>query len=203
MDNAIELLSDSDDDVLVVPPMAAAAAAAVPVVNALDWTEVCVDGPPKTKPRPAFMSWMRGGRMIQRVVNATRTEEVTFRNQFIENLQLQNGLSGPPQLPIFANVEAVQLQIEFHRQLPLNHFVAEDRRRGFRSACLCGTRPWDTKRPDIDNMAKLVMDALTGVLHPDDQQVVQMMLTKTCDTRPPHSGKTVIRFKSTANSVVF
>jgi len=201
MDNAIELLSDSDEDVPVVPPTAAAAAAAVPVINTLDWTEVCIGGPPKTKPRPAFMSWMRGGCLIRRVVNVTRTEEVAFRNQFIENPQLQNALSGPPQLPSFTNVEAVQLQIEFHRQLPLNHFVAEDSRRGFRLAYLHGTRPWDAKRPDINNMAKLVMDALTGVLHPDDQQTVQMMLT--CDTRPPHSGKTVIRFKSTTNSIVF
>jgi len=68
---------------------------------------------------------------------------------------------------------------------------------------LYGTRLWDTKRPDIDNMAKLVMDALIGVLHPDDQQIVQMMLTKTCDTRPPHSGKTVIGFKSATNSIIF
>jgi len=199
MENVIELLSDSDEEVTEEVVPVAAAAAPIVVINTEDWTEVCIDGPPKTKPRPAFMSWMRGGHMFRRIVNVTRADELAFRNQFLENLRAQNNLSGPPQLPIFKKKDAVQLHVEFHRQLPLNQFVAEDRSRGLRSAHLYGTQPWDTKRPDVDNLAKLVMDALSGVLYPDDQQIVQILMTKTCDTRPPYAGKTIIRFKSTTN----
>ena len=36
-----------------------------------------------------------------------------------------------------------------------------------------------TTSPDIDNIAKLVMDAMSGVIYFDDRQVVQLEVTKT------------------------
>lgn len=35
-----------------------------------------------------------------------------------------------------------------------------------------------TKKPDIDNIGKIVMDALNGVAYEDDRQVVEMNVTK-------------------------
>ena len=35
-----------------------------------------------------------------------------------------------------------------------------------------------TKKPDIDNIIKAVLDALNGVAYKDDTQVVQVMATK-------------------------
>ena len=41
-----------------------------------------------------------------------------------------------------------------------------------------------TSRPDIDNYAKLVMDALNGIAYNDDSQVVRMIISKMYSERP-------------------
>lgn len=41
-----------------------------------------------------------------------------------------------------------------------------------------------TSRPDIDNLAKLVLDAANGVLWEDDSQIVSMKLTKEYSVKP-------------------
>ncbi len=40
------------------------------------------------------------------------------------------------------------------------------------------TRLWPTTTPDLDNLAKTVMDALTGVVYENDSQIVQLFLSK-------------------------
>lgn len=40
------------------------------------------------------------------------------------------------------------------------------------------------KRPDIDNLAKLIMDALNGVAYVDDAQIVQLVINKQYDEEP-------------------
>lgn len=39
-------------------------------------------------------------------------------------------------------------------------------------------RPHPTKRPDLDNMAKLVLDASNGILYDDDAQICHLSATK-------------------------
>lgn len=55
------------------------------------------------------------------------------------------------------------------------------------------TRLAHTSKPDLDNLIKSVLDALTGVLFRDDSQVAMLEATKTVagDERP----KTVIEFR--------
>ena len=38
-----------------------------------------------------------------------------------------------------------------------------------------------TKKPDTDNIAKIVLDALNGLAYPDDKQVVELQVLKTYD----------------------
>ena len=38
-----------------------------------------------------------------------------------------------------------------------------------------------TKKPDTDNIAKIVLDALNGLAYPDDKQVVDLQVFKTYD----------------------
>lgn len=38
-----------------------------------------------------------------------------------------------------------------------------------------------TKKPDTDNIAKIVLDALNGLAYPDDKQVVELRVLKTYD----------------------
>lgn len=43
----------------------------------------------------------------------------------------------------------------------------------------------DTHKPDIDNVAKIVLDALNGVAWEDDAQVVRLTVSKLNRTRSP------------------
>ena len=47
-------------------------------------------------------------------------------------------------------------------------------------------------RPDIDNLAKLVLDALNGIAHSDDKQVVKLVAHKLIDTVGACGGRTVV-----------
>ena len=50
-------------------------------------------------------------------------------------------------------------------------------------ACLKGLeRP--TKKPDIDNLAKSVLDGINGVIWRDDSQIVSLHVTKVYSTQP-------------------
>lgn len=48
-------------------------------------------------------------------------------------------------------------------------------------------RPWIIK-PDIDNLAKSVLDALNGVAYADDAQIVSLTVTKQPQTRETVTG---------------
>lgn len=51
------------------------------------------------------------------------------------------------------------------------------------AACLSGSeRP--IKKPDLDNLAKSVLDALNGVVYKDDSQLVSLHITKVYDHNP-------------------
>lgn len=51
------------------------------------------------------------------------------------------------------------------------------------AACLAGSeRP--TKKPDLDNLAKSVLDGLNGVVYLDDAQLVSLHITKVYDHNP-------------------
>ena len=51
------------------------------------------------------------------------------------------------------------------------------------AACLsCSERP--IKKPDLDNLAKSVLDALNGVVYLDDAQLVSLHVTKVYSNNP-------------------
>lgn len=41
-----------------------------------------------------------------------------------------------------------------------------------------------TKKPDADNIAKIICDALNGIAYRDDAQVIQLLIVKEYDTQP-------------------
>ena len=43
---------------------------------------------------------------------------------------------------------------------------------------------WHLKRPDVENLAKAVMDALAELVYEDDKQVVKLVATKEYGARP-------------------
>lgn len=51
------------------------------------------------------------------------------------------------------------------------------------AACLAGSEK-PTKKPDLDNLAKSVLDALNGVIYLDDSQIVSLHMTKVYSQYP-------------------
>lgn len=41
-----------------------------------------------------------------------------------------------------------------------------------------------TKKPDIDNLVKIIMDALSGVIYKDDKQIIKMSVEKRYAEQP-------------------
>ena len=41
-----------------------------------------------------------------------------------------------------------------------------------------------TKRPDVDNIAKIILDALNGVAYDDDKQITRLIISKEYDETP-------------------
>lgn len=51
----------------------------------------------------------------------------------------------------------------------------------------------DTVRPDVDNIAKGVMDALNGIAYEDDSQVVSLSVLKCDRTRKPTRMRVTVK----------
>jgi Holliday junction resolvase RusA-like endonuclease len=47
----------------------------------------------------------------------------------------------------------------------------------------------DKSTPEVDNMSKLVLDALQNIIYCDDSQVVKCGAVKVLDTKAPHNGR--------------
>lgn len=71
------------------------------------------------------------------------------------------------------------LAVYLYFRLPIPRSHSKKRQ----EACLSGSeRP--TKKPDIDNLAKSVLDGLNGVVWHDDSQIVSLHLTKVYARNP-------------------
>ena len=116
-----------------------------------------VFGKVRGKGRPRFT---RGGRPY--TPKATRDYERAIREAF------ENANGRPPEP--FSGPIAVCIMT--YRQLP-------------NSAPKSVISEQDTHKPDIDNVAKIVLDALNGVAWKNDAQVVSLTVSKLNRTRSP------------------
>ena len=94
----------------------------------------------------------------------TRQLETTIRDfALIEMLKQRFGKIEAP-MPVKAAIVAV---------FPVPDSYSKKRK----ADCLSG-REAPTKKPDTDNIAKLVLDSLNGLAYDDDSQIVQLTVTK-------------------------
>jgi len=85
--------------------------------------------------------------------------------------------SNAPKEP-FAVPLAVAIRFYFTR--PKSHF-----RTGKNSHVMKNTAPlWHTSRPDVDNMAKFLMDSLNKIYWKDDSYIADCWITKQYDDKP-------------------
>jgi len=73
---------------------------------------------------------------------------------------------------------------------PNTHFVNRNREGGQLRAS-ASLKQFVCQKPDIDNLLKFVLDALTGSPYHDDSQVAHTVCSKVWDNAPPFNGRTV------------
>ena len=154
-----------------------------------------IAGEPKSMPRPNFMAWMQNGVLRRQVTNPAKNDIEALRNSF---KTLMQGKYNHTKFPMF-DWEPVSISMCFYLRFPNKVFKKNDRSKGFKVGRPTRNGRWPiTKVPDIDNLAKFVLDALNGVVHKDDKQVSFLCLFKVGDSCPPHEGRTIVRFHQIA-----
>ena len=90
---------------------------------------------------------------------------------------------------VFPSGVPLTVSIAFHMRRPNTDFVGGNRLAGALKGAAPAARPIG---PDIDNLAKFILDGLNGVLFQDDRQVVQLTALKLLDNEQGCNGRTVI-----------
>lgn len=85
--------------------------------------------------------------------------------------------AGEPRLPDDAPLE---VQLRFYFERPASHF-GTGRNAGILKPRFAGTEP--TGRPDLDNLAKLAIEALQGNAYKDDSRIVFLVAGKAYSDR--------------------
>lgn len=123
-------------------------------------------GEPKGQPRPRAFARRMGNRYVARVFDAGTAE--SWKQQ-VAVAAMQHAPTDPLLGPL--NVE-----LWFHFSRPKSHYKGGKYERG-----LADNAPkWHTGKPDADNLAKAVLDALTqiGKFWRDDAQVARLVVRK-------------------------
>jgi hypothetical protein len=143
-----------------------------------------IDGPPKPLPRPRFFNkgiWNKVKNDILRIKALAKSASPVA------------GVMFPPGT-------AVSVTLVFYLARPADDFVGRKRSPG-------NLKPWAAANqlvaihPDIDNLAKLVLDALNGVIFADDKQVVRLELHKLRDNHDRCTGRTMVLVSRCENAV--
>ena len=137
-------------------------------------TSFVIKGIPKVKQRPRFAT--RNGKVL------TYTPKTTASFENLVRLQAEKEFIRPL-------LGAIRLAIRFHLPRP--------------KRMIWKTKPmpeiYCDKRPDIDNLAKSVIDGLNGIAFKDDGQIADLHVTKKYhagDTEP----KTIVIVENTRES---
>jgi Holliday junction resolvase RusA-like endonuclease len=167
--NVVDLVSSDDEEYKDIVP--------APETT----VTVTIAGPPLSMPRPTSIAWMAKGTMRKAVYNKKSKKLVEFRSQVKEQLVAMGHVT----FPIY-NQEAVAVDLKFYRKVAIKKLPSVKRQ---------GDLPiFDVMKPDVDNLAKFVMDGLNGLVYKDDDQVVCLSAKKYLDRDPSNTGRTIIGF---------
>jgi len=126
--------------------------------------EITIPGKPVAKRRPRFA---RRGKFVT-TYNDQETEEGRFL--FEVQKQFKNALSDKPLIVVCV----------FEMPRPKNHY-GTGRNTGKLKE---GSPKLHTKKPDIDNLIKFVLDCLNGIAWKDDSQIVRIVAEKSYSEKP-------------------
>lgn len=98
----------------------------------------------------------------------TKDFEEGVRNAFLE-VVTQNG--DALKKPLYARERALEVKLSIYTIVPKSYSLKRRKR------CLANIET-PTKKPDIDNIVKSVLDALNGYAYEDDSQVIKIYAEK-------------------------
>lgn len=123
-----------------------------------------IDGPPHGKGRPRFR---RFGNFVQTYTDArTKSYETLVKEAATKAMGSSPPIEGPVKLDLII-------------RLPVPKSYPKKRS----EACLNGSE-WPTKKPDWDNVAKSIADAMNDIVFLDDTQIVIARVVKTYSAEP-------------------
>lgn len=136
-----------------------------------------VYGKPTPLPR---MRYFRNG-----LWNKAKPQSTLFRSAVTEAIpQIKNGV-------LFDKTVTIRLTIWFYLKRPSTDFVSSKRLPdNLRHSSM--ERTYLPLGPDIDNLAKFVLDALNNLVYVDDRQVVKLEIYKRRDNDGYCNGRTSI-----------
>lgn len=120
-----------------------------------------VPGRPQPKQRPRVS---RGHAYTPK--QTAEYERIVVQAAQIARVIPQSPLTGP-------------LQVEITLYMPIAVSWSESIKEAARSGAI-----YPTSRPDIDNLAKAILDACNGTIYKDDAQIVRLILYKVYDDDP-------------------
>ena len=88
----------------------------------------------------------------------------------------QRALPQTRQGVLFGVEDSISIAIMFYVLRPEKDFVSSNRTRLLQRLALARSAP--PTGPDIDSLTKFVLDALTGLVYPDDHQLVKLAVCK-------------------------
>ena len=134
-------------------------------------------GPPRALPR-----MRRRGRFGGGFFNPAKKELLTFKAK-------AKSAIGQQQLPLVPKGQTVSMVVTFFMKRRKSDFTSGCRSSGLKQ----NVSSAPPMIPDIDNLIKLVLDALNGVVYYDDGQVSSILSTKTRDNVGGCLGRTQVQ----------
>jgi Holliday junction resolvase RusA-like endonuclease len=126
--------------------------------------EFTVPGDPKGKGRPRF----------SRVGKFTKTYTDAKTKMYEDKIASAARLAMYPHEPLTMPVAVFMV---------INVAIPASYSKKRKEACLLGVE-MPCKKPDIDNVAKGILDAMNGIVYKDDVQVIRLTLHKQYSTEP-------------------
>jgi Holliday junction resolvase RusA-like endonuclease len=123
-----------------------------------------IPGTPRGKGRPRFAR--RGKHVATYTDDATSTAEATISWHAAQAMVGRELITGPVIAAIKLIMPAPKSWSEKKRNQAINGVIRH-----------CG-------KPDLDNAAKLILDALNGVVYADDKQIHALIITKEYGAAP-------------------
>lgn len=90
--------------------------------------------------------------------------------------------------PVFGEGQPVAVDIKFYMRRPNTHFKGKDRSKALKTVLPFA----HVAHPDIDNLAKFVLDGMNGLVYKDDKQVAKLVVCKLFDSEGECNGRTTV-----------